>query len=108
MFRIYLYSEKIGWKKVAYTNKLQEAINAAKDNKELGDIKYLIIEETVNGDQVIKNEDFSKECTIEFVDNLKTNIEIQATTFTPEQRKRPSKMKQKEELRKLTEDYIER
>lgn len=43
-----------------------------------------------------------KKCKVEYVDNLKTDVEVKAMTFTP------SRMKRKEELRKLTEDYIDR
>ena len=44
----------------------------------------------------------SKECKVEYVDNVNTKMEVRTTTFTP------SKMKQKEELRKMTEKYIDR
>ena len=50
----------------------------------------------------LKNKKIYKECKVEFVDNLKTDVEVKALTFVP------SRMKEKEELRKLTEEYIDR
>ena len=41
-----------------------------------------------------------KKCRVEFVDNLKTDVEVKTVVF------KPSKMKQKEELRRMTQDYL--
>lgn len=43
-----------------------------------------------------------KKCRVEFVDNLKTDVEVKSVVF------KPSRMKKKEELRKMAEEYIDR
>ena len=50
----------------------------------------------------IENIKKSKKCRVEFVDNLKTDVEVKAMTF------KPSRMKKKEELMRETRDYIDR
>lgn len=43
-----------------------------------------------------------KKCKIEFVNDLESNIKLKTLVF------KPSKMKEKQELRKMTEEYIDR
>lgn len=50
----------------------------------------------------LKNKKIYKECEVEYVDDLKTKVEVKALTFVP------SRMKKKEELRRMTEQYIDR
>ena len=50
----------------------------------------------------IENIKKSKKCQVEYVDNLKTDIEVKAMTF------KPSRMKEKEKLRRMTEEFIDR
>jgi len=59
----------------------------------------MIINKTMKEDKLIKRIDLTKECEVEFVDNLKTDCEVKAITF------KPSRMKKKEELRKITQKY---
>lgn len=63
---------------------------------------YMIIEHSPKGDQVLERQELSRECKIEFVDKIDTKYTVKAMTF------QPSKMKQKEELRKMIEKYEER
>lgn len=52
-------------------------------------------------DQIIEhNGKKYKECKVQFVDELDTGIQVRATTF------QISKAKQKQELRRMTQDYI--
>ena len=63
---------------------------------------YMIIENIGNGDNVIAQESLFEECKVEFVDDLKSKIEVKAMVF------KPSRMKKKQELRRMTEQYIDR
>ncbi len=63
---------------------------------------YMIIEHSPNGDQVLEREELSRECKIEFVDKLDTKYKVKAMVF------QPSKMKQKEELKKMIKEFEER
>ena len=60
----------------------------------------MIIEHRKDGDRIARRQELFIECSVEYVDEVKTSFEVKATTF------KPSKMKQKEELRKMTEEYL--
>lgn len=62
----------------------------------------MIIENIGNGDEIIERKDFTRECQVEYVDELKTKYEVKAVAF------KPSRMKRKEELRRMTEQYVDR
>ena len=62
--------------------------------------EYMIIEHRKDGDRIARRQELSKECEIEYSDDVKVDFEVKAVTF------KPSKMKQKEELRKMTEEYL--
>lgn len=76
--------------------------------KEVGNVSskeyysYMIIANEGNGDEVIGRKDFTRECTVEYSNNVKPKIEVKSVVF------KPTRMKRKEELRKLTENYIDR
>ena len=94
--------KKNGWKKINSTPDKKEAFKTAGRINAKEYYSYVIIQNIGNGDEVIATKDFSRECTVEYVDEVKTKIEVKATTF------KPSRMKKKQELRKLTEQYIDR
>ena len=102
MYRLYAQRQEGGWDKITSDNKLEEI------EKEINklDIKeyysYMIIKNEGKGDAFFKDGKLSKECKVEYVDNLKTYIEVKGTEF------KVSRMKKKEDLRKLTEEYIDR
>lgn len=52
----------------------------------------------------------SKELKVEFVDDLKTNIEVRAMVIRPEEliKEKYSRAKKKQEDRKLSENYIDK
>lgn len=102
MYRIYGQSKKTGWEKIDATNNKEKAFEIAETIKPKEYYSYMIIQNNGNGDEVIHRKDFTRECTVEYVDEVKTKVEVKATTFEP------SRMKKKQELRKLTEQYIDR
>ena len=61
---------------------------------------FLVVHKMPDRDEVVKRIDLTKECEVEYVDNLKPKYEVKAMTF------KPSKMKKKEQLRKEIEDYL--
>lgn len=65
---------------------------------------YIIIEHDteLDMDSVLKQKTLGTECSVEYSDNVKSKVEVKAVVF------KPTRMKKKEELRKLTEKYIER
>lgn len=102
MYRIYGYSKKNGRQKIDSTSDKKEAFEIASKINPKEYYSYVIVADIGNGDEVIGRKDFSRECTIEFVDEVKTKVEVKATTF------KPTRMKRKQEERKMFEQYIDR
>ena len=63
---------------------------------------YMVKTRVNGGDEIVKSGKLYKECKVEYVDDLKTKVEVKAITF------KPSRMKNKEELRREVRDYIDR
>lgn len=102
MYRIYGQSKKTGWEKMDATNNKEKAFEIAERISVKEYYSYMIIENNGNGDEVIHRKDFTRECTVEYVDEVKSKIEVKATTF------KPSRMKRKQAERKMFEQYIDR
>lgn len=102
MYKIYGQNKKTGWEKIDTKKDLEEILKIAETIKPKEYYSYMIIKNNGNGDEVIDRKDFTRECKVEYVDEVKTQFEVKATTF------KPSRMKKKQELRKLTEQYIDR
>lgn len=102
MYKLYAQKLQGGWEKIAVKETLDKIEKQASKISAHEYYSYLIIKNEGNGDETVKREVLSKECKVEFVDDIKSKVEVKAMTF------KPSKMKQKEELRKLTEEYIDR
>lgn len=102
MYKIYGQNKKNGWEKIDTTNDKKKAFKTAEHINSKEYYSYIIIQNNGNGDEVIHRKDFTRECTVEYVDEVKTKIEIKATTF------KPSRMKRKQEERKMFEQYIDR
>jgi hypothetical protein len=49
-----------------------------------------------------------QKCKIEQVEDLQSNIEVKTFTFKPNELHKETKAKQKQELYKMTKDYIDR
>lgn len=102
MYRIYGNSKIKGWEKIDTATDKEQAFKLANKINAKEYYSYMIIENNGNGDNVIAQESLFEECKVEYVDKLKTKVEVKAVTF------KPSKMKKKEELRKMTEEFIDR
>ena len=101
MYRLYAQKINGGYEK------LLESLYIKDINKEINKINakdyysYMVIKNDGNGDNVITSKKLYEEVKVEYGD-IKTDIQVNATTF------KPSKAKKKEELRKITRDYIDR
>ena len=102
MYRIYGQNKITGWEKIDVTNDKEKALKTAESISSKEYYSYMIIQNNGNGDEIIDRKDFTRECQVEYVDEVKTKYEVKAVTF------KPSRMKRKQELRKLTEQYIDR
>lgn len=102
MYKVYGQNKKTGWEKIDTTSDKEKAYKTAGSISAKEYCAYMIIQNNGNGDEVIDRKDFTRECRVEYVDEVKTKIEVKAVTF------KPSRMKRKQELRKLTEKYVDR
>ena len=100
MYRLYGQRTEGGYAMIAIKSTLEEIEQEIKEME--GYYSYMIIENKGKGDNLLRSERLYKECSVEYVDNLKTDIKVNAISFTP------SRAKKKEDLRKLTEEYIDR
>ena len=99
MFKLYAQNKKTGWYLVKNSSDLDELDLLAETIDPKEHSTYMIIENTPKGDRTVRRQELYQECSVEYSDNVKTSFEVKATTF------KPSRMKQKEELRKMTEKY---
>ena len=109
MYRLYVKTLQGIWEKMANKNTLEEINKIANRLNDEDYYSYMIVESTKEGDSLVMEQDLYKrnindykKCRVEFVDNLKTDVEVKAVVF------KPSRMKKKEELRKMTEEFIDR
>lgn len=102
MYRIYGHNKQTGWEQIDTKKDLEEILKIAETIKPKEYYSYIIIQNNGNGDEVIERKDFTRECEVEYVDEVKTKFEVKATTF------KPSRMKRKQEERKMFEQYIDR
>ena len=108
MYKLYAQHKLKGWvnedariKKGKFiSNDLDELELLAEKLDPIDYFEYLIVEHTELGDSTIRRQELSIECTVEYSDDVKTCFEVNALMF------KPSRMKQKEELRKMTEEYL--
>ena len=102
MFRLYAQKlsgsyEKIGQKKTL--GEIEKLTNRLSPKEWYS---YLIIKNDGEGDEIVTSHKFYEPVKIEFTDKDETSVEVKTKVF------KPSKMKQKEELRRMTQDYIDR
>lgn len=100
MYKLYAQNKKGIWKEIDKSNKLEQIQISVDKITPKQYYKYMIKEENKIGDNIIEIKDLYKECKVEFKDEIKTDFKVKGTIF------KPSKMKQKEEFRKMTEEYI--
>ena len=108
MFHLYVQSIKKGWTDEDEELKKGKLISDDLDELELlaekltpkKYLEYMIVEHRKDGDRTVRRQELYQECIVEYSDDVKVNFEVKAIEF------KPSKMKQKEELRKMTEEYL--
>ena len=101
MYTLYAQNKKIGWQLIKTSDDLDKLNLIAETLTPKDYFEYLIIEHSINGDRTIRRQELYLECEVEYTDDVKVDFEVKAVTF------RPSRIKQKEELRKITEKYID-
>lgn len=102
MYKLYAQKLQGGWEKIIQAGTLKEIEKEAQYLTAKEYFSYMIVEHSKEGDQVITRKKLYEECKVEYVDDLKTKVEVKTLTFVP------SRMKKKEELRKMTEEFIDR
>ena len=100
MYTLYAQNKKIGWQLIKTSDDLDKLDLMAETLLPKDYFEYLIVEHTEHGDSTVRRQELYQECTVEYSDDVKVDFEVKATTF------KPSKMKQKEELRKITKEYL--
>lgn len=102
MYRLYAQRLQGSYDKIGERKTLEEIEKLANRLSQSEYFSYLIIKNEGNGDEPVANKKLYERVKVEIVDKDETSIEVKAKTF------QPSRMKKKEELRKLTEGYIDR
>ena len=102
IYKVYGHNRQFGWEKLDTTPDKDKAFKTAIGLTGKEYFSCMIIKDGENGDEIIYRNDFSKECKVEFVDKVKTKVEVKAAVF------KPSRMKRKEEERRMFEQYIDR
>lgn len=102
MYKVYAETKQLHWDLIKNCDTLEEVEESIENIDTDKYFKYMVKEHTEKGDNYIKSGEFYKECFVEYSVKCsdKVNFEVKATTF------KPSKMKQKEELRKEIDKYI--
>lgn len=102
MYKLYAQKRDGGYDKITQKQTIEEIDKAISRLKATEYYSYLIIQNNGEGDIPYDRQVLSEPVKIEFTDKDETSIEVKTHVF------KPSKMKQKEELRRLTQDYIDR
>lgn len=104
-YRIYGYEKKRGWGIVETKTDKEKAIDFAKSLSAKDYYKYMIIEHDneENSDFPIERGDLYEECKVTQVNDFKAGIKVKAMEIKPFNR-----AKNKQELKKITEQYIDR
>lgn len=102
MYQLYVQSITKGWySKPAYISDNLDDLDLIAEQIDAKECcEYMIIEHRKDGDRTIRRQELYDECEVEYSDDVKTSFEIKATTF------KVSRTKKKEELRKMTEEYL--
>lgn len=104
IYKLYAENRLTGNEKLDSSSDKDKIFKAAEKLNYKNYYSYLIIEHDteLDMDSVLKQKTLGTECSVEYSDNVKSKVEVKAVVF------KPTRMKKKEELRKLTEKYIER
>ena len=103
MYLLQGLSKENGWETIETSDNL-ETIYAVKEEKVTPKkyYSYIIKKRTKEGDDLVESKQLFEECQVEYSDDVKPKYEVKAITF------KPSRMKEKEELRRMAKDYIDR
>ena len=101
MYKLYAQNKKSGWQLIKTGQDLDEIELLAETIDAKENSTYMIIEHTPKGDRTVRRQELYQEYDEkEKVNNFKKKYKVETTTS------KTSKMKQKEELRKMTEEYL--
>lgn len=101
MYKLYALSKTKGWQEIEIPNDLNEIYSLIEEKITAKDYySYVLKERKNNTDNAIEIKQLYEECEIEYSDNVKTSFEVKATTF------KPGRAKEKQQLRKITEEYL--
>ena len=98
MYKLYAQKRAGSYEKIEQSTKLKEIRKIAEELDAKEYYSYMIIENNGNGDLMIDTQKLYEECEVEYGE-VKSNIEVKAVNF---------RAKNKEQLRKMTRDYIDR
>jgi len=102
MYRLYAQRLQGSYDKIGERKTLEEIEKLANGISQSEYYSYMIIKNEGNGDEIVTSQKLYERVKVEIVDKDETSIEVKTKVF------QPSRMKKKEELRKLTEGYIDR
>ena len=94
MYKLYAQNKIKGWELIKTSNDLDELNLISETLKPKEYYEYLIVEHSGKGDRTIRRQELYQECQVEYVEDIETKVTIKAIVF------KPSRMKEKEELRK--------
>ena len=102
MYKVYGNNKINGWEVIANKKSLSDARKIASRLSYEEYYSYLIKESSERGDEIVAQEVFKENTEKEKVKSFKEKYKVEV-------KERPkSRMKKKEELRKITEEYIDR
>ena len=99
MYKLYAKTKQFEWHLIKNCNTLEEVDEEIEEIDKNIYFKYMVKEHTIKGDNYIKSGELYQECKVEYIDNANVSFEVKMTTF------KPSKMKEKEELRRMVDKY---
>ena len=98
MYKLYAQKRAGSYEKIEQSAKLKEIKKTAEELDAKEYYSYMIIENNGNGDVMIETQKLYEEIPVEYGE-VKSNVEVRAVNF---------RAKNKEQLRKITRDYIDR
>lgn len=102
MYKLYAQNKIKGWQLIKTSNNEDELELLSEKLEPIDYYEYMIIENSEKGDRIVRRQELYQECEAVRVNNFKKKYKVETKVV------KKSKMKKKEELRKMTEDYIDR
>ena len=103
IYKLYANNRKKGFESIGIYKDKDEAIKVAL-NLDFRDYSNWLLKasDSILGDDIVDMQQCTEECTLEYSDDVKPKFEVKTAIF------KPSKMKRKQEERKMFEQYIDR